>query len=65
MSCWHRDIHVLVALFGDDATAGSAGDEAELYEIGFVDFFDGAHFFAHDGSDGLDTSRTAAEFLDE
>lgn len=61
----HGDIHVLVSFFGDDAAARGACDESELDEIGFVDFFDGAHFFSDDSGDRLDASRTASEFLDE
>lgn len=58
MVCGHGDVHVLVAFFGDDAATRSAGEEAELDEVGFIHFFDGAHFFADDSRDRLDACRT-------
>ena len=65
MAGGHGDVHVIVAFGGDDAAARGAGEEAELDEVGFVHFFDGTDFFTDDGGDGLDASRTTAEFLYE
>lgn len=65
MPSGHGDVQVFVTLFGDDATAGRASEEAKLDEIGLVYFFDSAHFFTDDGGDSLDTSGATAEFLDE
>ena len=51
------------AVWGHDPPSWGANEKSELYEIRFVDVFDGLSLFAGDGSDGLDASRTAVELL--
>src|SRR5271156_2585007 len=50
---------------GGDAAAGGAVEEAELHEVGLVDFLDGVFFLAEAGGGGGGAARAAGIFLDD
>src|SRR4029077_4735103 len=49
---------------GGDAAALGAVEQAELHQVGLVDFFDGVFFFAERRGDGIEADRAAGIFLD-
>src|ERR1700722_2299621 len=59
-----RHFEVFVSAIGCNPAARRAMQEAELNQIGFVDFFDGFRFFTHSGSYRVDADRAAAELFE-
>src|ERR1700678_4533040 len=50
---------------GGDAAAGGAVEQAELHEVGLVDFLDGVFFLAEGGGEGVEADGAAGIFLDD
>ena len=59
-----RDVYKRQRFRGGDATAGGAGEESQLNEVGLVDVFDRLAFLACCGGYRLDADGTAAELVD-
>src|SRR5450755_379901 len=59
------DIEVIVGRIGGHAPARSADEEAELNQIGLVDFLNGIGFLGNGGGDGVQSNGAAMVFFED